>query len=86
MADDEFDFNEDALDMSEEDLKQLDKEFLKSNAEALADSTTADDNDAYNFWIVVLLLVITVFFLAVGAILIVKGRRKRYELVRVGYR
>lgn len=86
MPDDDFDFNEDALDMSEDDLKRLDREFLKSNEEALADATTDDDNAAYNFWFLVILLVVTVFFLAVAAILIVKGRQRRYELVRVGYR
>lgn len=84
--DDEFIFNEEDFRVDDKDLEKLDREFLKSNQEQLLDSQTCDDNDAYNFWFLIIILIFFIFFLSMGVVFLVRSRRQRMELVRVGYR
>lgn len=83
---DEFNFDESQLDLTDKDLAALDQEFLTAMQQKTENSSTEDSNDAFTFWFLIILLLVFVFFLIMGTVMIVKGRKRRYEYAMVGYR
>ena len=83
---DEFNFDESQMHLTEQDLTAMDKEFLSSMAERTECSEAQENNDAFTFWFLIILLLVFVFFVVMGIIMVVKGRRRRYEYAMVGYR
>jgi hypothetical protein len=83
---DEFEFDETDLNLDDQALADMDKEFLKGIQEKTDDVATDEANNAFTFWFLIILLLLFVFFLSMGVIMLVKGRRQRYEYMLVGYR
>lgn len=71
--------------LSEQELEDLDQQFLSSMQHKTADSTYNESNDAFTFWFLLILLLLFIFFLVMAAVMIVKARRRRYQFRRVGY-
>jgi heme/copper-type cytochrome/quinol oxidase subunit 2 len=82
----EFDFDEAGLMLDEKDLDAMDQQFLQSIQQKSDDVSAEDANNAFTFWFLIIMLLLFIFFLAMGAVMIVKGRRRRYEYAVVGYR
>jgi hypothetical protein len=83
----DFDFDENASiisDKSSASLEETDKEFMDSMHAKHRDSKCESDNDVYSFWFLVFVLLVTVFAIASGTIMIIKGKRKRDEYTTMG--
>ena len=83
---DEFNFDESQLNLSEQDLAAMDQEFLAAMQQKTENAETLESNDAFTFWFLIILLLVFVFFVVLGIVMVVKGRRRRYEYAMVGYR
>lgn len=81
-----FEFDETQMDMNEQELADLDQAFLNKNEQATMEHTTAESYDAFNFWFLIVLLLLFVFFMVLGAGMIARGYQRRQEWASVGYR
>ncbi len=86
MSTEEFDFDETKLDVSHEELNEMDQEFLKATSEKAKSCSEDETNDAFTLWFLIVLLLLFVFFIILGIVFVVKGRQRRYEYRLVGYR
>lgn len=84
-SNDEFEFDETDLNLDDKTLAAMDKAFLKGIENKTVDVVSDDSNNAFTFWFLIILLLLFVFFLAMGLIMLVKGRQKRHEYRIVGY-
>ena len=80
------DFQFDDFNVSPTDLEQSDKNFIQSIQERTADMETSEDDCSFNFWFLIVLLVIFVFVLSSAVIFIARGRQRRREYQKLGYR
>lgn len=83
---DEFNFDETQMQLTDQELSAMDQAFLATMQEKAENSATEDSNDAFTFWFLIILLLVFVFFVVMGIVMLVKGRRRRYEYAMVGYR
>lgn len=83
---DEFNFDESQLDLTEQELSAIDQEFLNTMQQKTENLTVEESNDAFTFWFLIVLLLVFIFFIALGVIMVVKGRKRRIEYAMVGYR
>ena len=92
-AEEDFDFDFDIEDTSDtsdgEDattnLNDVDRNFLDSIHAKTTDNDSDKANDAFNFWFLVLLMILFMFLLTLMAIFIVRGRRIRSSYEDIGY-
>lgn len=82
---DEFEFDEEDLNLDDKALADMDKAFLKGIQDKTVDVVSDESNNAFTFWFLIILLLLFVFFLAMGLIMLVKGKRQRHEYRIVGY-
>lgn len=86
MNNDEFDFDDTQMEMSQGELEAMDEEFLSRMQQRTENSESQESDNAFTFWFLIILLLVFVFFLVMGVIMVVKGRQRRYEYAMVGYR
>jgi hypothetical protein len=83
MVDENFDFD---FEYTEEDLDDMDKNFIDSMQQK-SDETCADkENDAYSFWFLIIFFLIIMFFMVASTTFVLKGRRIRRKYEDIGYK
>jgi quinol-cytochrome oxidoreductase complex cytochrome b subunit len=84
--DDDFDFDDhDNQELSNEELKAIDKNFeqAKKNEEQLADKT--DQSNFFHYWFYIILLVLFCVMILFCVYYIVKGVQNRKKWAELGY-
>lgn len=88
-ADEDFDFDFDIPDKEESneaDLANIDQNFLDAIQAKTSDNDCDKANEAFNFWFLILLLVLFMFALIFMVFFLVRGRKAREQYEAVGYR
>lgn len=84
---DSIDFVSTDFDEAEVDKvsQQLEEEHNKTIEQQMLNSTTQESDDAYTYWFLIVMLILFVFFIGLGAIMLIRGRRKKYVYQSIGY-
>lgn len=81
-GEDSFDFDEQD---SGVDMKAVDANFLQSIESDVADLSESDSLIAWNFWFLVVVMVVFTFLIVTSVMLWVRARRRREAYAMVGY-
>ena len=82
----DFQFEDADFDIDAKDIQEMDQNFLKSIEDKTNDNDCESDYNAFTFWFLIVILLLFIFLIAIGAMWIIKGKRRRYEYQLVGYR
>lgn len=82
---DEFEFDDANLNVSESDLQEMDKAFLKTLENKEGDSQANQSQDGFAFFFLVVLLLLFVFFLCMSSLAITRAWRNNRNLKSIGY-
>jgi hypothetical protein len=81
--DENFDLD---FEYTEEDLDDMDKNFIDSMKQKSDETCTDKENDAYSFWFLIIFFLIIMFFMVASTMLVLKGRRIRRKYEDIGYK
>ena len=79
-----FDFDSD-FEYNEEDLDDMDQNFINSIQEKAKETETGETDSAFSFWMLLLFFLLVMVFLVMATYFLVVGRRRRNALKDAGY-
>jgi hypothetical protein len=82
---DESDFEFDDIDINDDDLNEMDNMHLQLIKNQTLENSSQETDEAFSFWLLVLLLVFFVFFISIAIYGVVKNRETRRQYEEIGY-
>jgi hypothetical protein len=83
---DDFDFDDVDMELNEEDLDEMDKQFINSIKDKSDEYACTQSDNAFSFWLLIILLILFVFIIGMSIFFVARGRRRRMQYKEMGYR
>jgi hypothetical protein len=85
-SDMDFEFDDVDMELNEDDLDEMDKKFIQSIKEKSDEYSCDESDNAFSYWLLIILLILFVFLIGISMFCVIRGRRRRQEYRDIGYR